>query len=89
MPGVRYHIVRGSHDTSGVSDRKLVDHDMALKNQNPNLMLYEKKKTRKKTNLPDPIFNSLSIAKFINYILYNGKKGFQKRFLRSYEYHQI
>ena len=22
LPGVRYHIVRGSHDTSGVSDRK-------------------------------------------------------------------
>ncbi|GIR22788.1 hypothetical protein CM15mP37_02930 [bacterium] len=22
LPGVRYHIVRGSHDTSGVADRK-------------------------------------------------------------------
>ena len=37
LPGVRYHIVRGSHDTSGVADRKLVDLDMEQKEQNLNI----------------------------------------------------
>ena len=49
-----------------------------------------RRRPEKRQILPDPLFNSLSIAKFINYILDNGKKrGFRKDFLRSYEYHQI
>jgi small subunit ribosomal protein S12 len=36
LPGVRYHIIRGTLDTSGVEDRKKADPNMALKNQKQN-----------------------------------------------------
>ena len=44
-----------------------------------------RRRPEKRQILPDPLFNSLSIAKFINYILHMGKKGFQKRFFTSYD----
>ena len=52
---------------------------MALKNQNPNLMFMRRRRPEKRQILPDPLFNSLSIAKFINYILHNGKKGVSEK----------
>ena len=56
---------------------RLVVVDMVLKNQNPHNLkaIYEKKKTRKRTILPDTKYNDLSVAKFINYIMDSGKKG--------------
>jgi small subunit ribosomal protein S12 len=45
LPGVRYHIVRGSLDTAGVNDRKTSRSRYGAKNLKAK---YEKKKTRKK-----------------------------------------
>ena len=38
-----------------------------------------RRRPEKRQILPDPLFNSLSIAKFINYILHNGKKGVSEK----------
>ena len=38
-----------------------------------------RRRPEKRRILPDPLFNSLSIAKFINYILDNGKKGVSEK----------
>ena len=38
-----------------------------------------RRRPEKRKILPDPLFNSLSIAKFINYILDSGKKGVSEK----------
>ena len=38
-----------------------------------------RRRPEKRKIFPDPLFNSLSIAKFINYILDNGKKGVSEK----------
>ena len=42
-----------------------------------------RRRPEKRKILPDPIFNSLSIAKFINYILDSGKKGVSEKIFYS------
>ena len=39
LPGVRYHIVRGTLDASGVKDRSKVDQNMVLRNQKDNIKI--------------------------------------------------
>ena len=38
-----------------------------------------RRRPEKRKILPDPLFNSLGIAKFINYILDSGKKGVSEK----------
>ena len=52
---------------------------MEQKEQNLNLMFLRRRRPEKRKILPDPLFNSLSIAKFINYILTMGKKGVSEK----------
>ena len=47
LPGVRYHVVRGTLDTSGVSDRKTSRSRYGAKK----VIYYEKKTSRKKRNI--------------------------------------
>lgn len=47
LPGVRYHIIRGTLDTGGVDDRKKVDQNTVQKNQRLNKE-HEKKKSGEK-----------------------------------------
>jgi small subunit ribosomal protein S7 len=55
LPGVRYHIVRGSLDTAGVKDRK---------------------QSRSKLPLaPDGRFNDKLVTRFINNLMWQGKKS--------------
>jgi len=47
LPGVRYHIIRGTLDTSGVEDRKKVVLNTELKKPKAEIIYYEKEKSRK------------------------------------------
>jgi len=70
LPGVRYHVVRGIYDCGGVEGRKKREVNTELKNQN-NMAADFKKKTIN----PDVIYNDLMVAKFINQVMYDGKKN--------------
>ena len=41
-----------------------------------------RRRPEKRKILPDPLFNNLSIAKFINYILDSGKKGVSEKIVK-------
>ena len=60
LPGVRYHVVRGILDTAGVSDRTTSRSRYGAKKVK--VISYEKKKTRKRKILPDPIYNDLEVS---------------------------
>ena len=47
--------------------------------KNLKVVFYEKKKTRKKRNFTDPVYNDILVAKFINYIMERGKKGIAEK----------
>jgi len=59
LPGVRYHILRGVLDTQGVKDRKQRRSHYGAKRE----------------VLPDPKFGDLIVTKFMNYVMYEGKKA--------------
>lgn len=35
----------------------------------------EKSKTKKRVILPDPVFNDVKVSKFVNHLMYDGKKN--------------
>ena len=38
-----------------------------------------RRRPEKRTILPDPVYNDLAVAKFVNYIMENGKKGIAEK----------
>ena len=72
LPGVRYHILRGNLDTQGVTARKQQRSKYGAKNQNN--FMSRKKQAPKRIFYPDPKYKSLILAKFINFVMYDGKK---------------
>ena len=79
LPGVRYHILRGNLDTQGVANRKKDVHYTELKNQN-NIMSRKRKAPVRKI-YPDPKYRSVVISKFINSIMYDGKRSTAEKIL--------
>ena len=80
LPGVRYHILRGNLDTQGVATRKKEDLYTELKNQN-NLKMSRKRKAPVRKVFPDPKFHSEMVSKFINSIMYDGKRSTAEKIL--------
>ena len=39
-----------------------------------------RRRPEKRKILPDPVYNDLQIAKFVNYLMKRGKKGSQKKY---------
>ena len=79
LPGVRYHILRGNLDTQGVANRKQRRSLYGAKNLN-NLCLENEKAPIRKV-YPDPKFHSEVISKFINSIMYDGKRSTAEKIL--------
>ena len=79
LPGVRYHILRGNLDTQGVANRKKDDLYTELKNQNNKMSRKRKAPVRK--IYPDPKYRSVVISKFINSIMYDGKRSTAEKIL--------
>ena len=42
-----------------------------------------RRRPEKRTILPDPVYNDLAVAKFVNYIMENGKKGIAEKIFYS------
>ena len=76
LPGVRCHILRGNLDTQGVANQQRRS-TFGAKNLN-NLCL-EKAPIRKV--YPDPRFHSEVVSKFINSIMYDGKRSTAEKIL--------
>ena len=76
LPGVRYHILRGVLDTQGVKDRQPAP--LALRRQASEVRKTDMSRRRRAENrevLPDPKFGDLVVTKFMNYVMYEGKKA--------------
>ena len=78
LPGVRYHILRGNLDTQGVANRKKEDRFTELRNQNK---MSRKRKAPVRKIYPDPKYRSVVISKFINSIMYDGKRSTAEKIL--------
>ena len=79
LPGVRYHILRGNLDTQGVANRKQRRSLYGAKNQNS--LCLEKEKHQLEKSTPDPKFHSEVVSKFINSIMYDGKRSTAEKIL--------
>ena len=42
-----------------------------------------RRRPEKRTILPDPVYNDLAVAKFVNYIMEKGKKGIAEKIFYS------
>src|SRR5213595_1864940 len=77
LPGVRYHMVRGSLDTQGVKDRKQGRSKYGAKKpkaawENP---MPRRREVPKREILPDPKCCNADVAKFVNVLMTRGKKS--------------
>ena len=86
LPGVRYHIVRGSLDTQGVKDRKQSRSKYGAKAPQvaPNGItepMPRRSEVPKREILPDPKFNNVDVAKFVNVLMTRGKKSVAERII--------
>ena len=94
LPGVRYHMVRGSLDTAGVKDRKQSRSKYGAKRPKARLTatryqrhgirstgrtMPRRREVPKREILPDPKFTSQDVAKFINVLMTRGKKSVAER----------
>ena len=92
LPGVRYHIIRGTLDTSGVANRKQarskygakrpkeVKNKLDKKNIWKEDIYARKGHVPKRDVLPDPIYNSKLVTKLINTIMLDGKKELHNQY---------
>ena len=83
LPGVRYHTVRGTLDTSGVDDRKQRRSKYGSKKHKKKKNMPRKGPVPKRDILADPKFNSIKVAKFINQIMQRGKKSVAEKIMYS------
>ena len=79
LPGVRYHILRGNLDTQGVANRKQRRSLYGAKK--PKQFMSRKRKAPIRKVYPDPKFHSEVISKFINSIMYDGKRSTAEKIL--------
>ena len=74
LPGVRYHVLRGILDTEGVKNRKQRRSKYGAKGLNRKLTMSRRRKAEKRDIIPDTKFNDKILSKFINIVMYDGKK---------------
>ena len=72
LPGVRYHILRGTLDTQGVSTRK-------QRRSTSKVIMSRRRAAEKRTILPDHKYKDLVLAKFMNRIMDDGKKSVSEK----------
>ena len=85
LPGVRYHIVRGSLDTAGVKDRKQSRSKYGTKERKSKKIIHynnfinntemRKAQAKKLPLAPDPKFQDKLVTRFVNNLMWQGKKS--------------
>jgi small subunit ribosomal protein S12 len=78
LPGVRYHIIRGTLDASGVSDRNQSRSKYGTKKPKEVAMSRRQRAVKRETP-PDPQYGSTTVSKFINSLMLDGKKSTAER----------
>src|SRR4029079_1336681 len=66
LPGVRYHIIRGTHDTQGVEDRHQPRSTHGAKRPKEERAMSRRRAAEKREVLPDPKFGDAVLTKFMN-----------------------
>ena len=86
LPGVRYHVVRGTLDTAGVADRKQSRSKYGAKRPKRALQsraqeehMPRRRRPETREILPDPVYNSTLAEKFVNSMMWDGKKAVSQR----------
>ena len=82
LPGVRYHIIRGSLDASGVQNRKKSRSKYGTKETEAGKGGWRscatgkrKRYDEKGEKLPDPKYNDVLVQRFVNCVMWDGKKS--------------
>src|ERR1700688_4665712 len=76
LPGVRYHIIRGTLDTQGVKDRRQRRSKYGAKRpKEEGQSMSRRRAAVKREVLPDPNFGDLVVTKFMTCLMYQGKKS--------------
>jgi small subunit ribosomal protein S7 len=73
LPGVRYHIVRGTLDSIGVQERR--PKPLEIRSEETEVIMPRKGEVKKREGLPDPKYGDKQVAKFINTVMTRGKKS--------------
>ena len=81
LPGVRYHIIRGTLDSTGVADRKQSRSKYGAKAPKGEPRPCGAAGAAKREVLPDPKYESRLVAKFINIMMIRGKKTTAERII--------
>ena len=90
LPGVRYHIVRGTLDTGGVNNRKQGRSKYGAKRPKPGAAarterqevggsMSRRNKPEQREIIPDVRYNNVQVSNFINRVMRNGKKSVATR----------
>ena len=80
LPGVRYHIIRGTLDAAGVNDRKQSRSKYGAKRPKKAAgQVSRRKKAVKRPVPPDPRYDSQTVSKFLNNLMEQGKKSIAER----------
>jgi small subunit ribosomal protein S7 len=88
LPGVRYHIVRGTLDTAGVNDRFQGRSKYGSKRPKlPKIFIIffmsRRHTPKKRSYSPDPKYQSILVHIIVNRIIHHGKKSLSYRILFS------
>ena len=73
LPGVRYHVIRGDVDPAGVGENR--GSDTEQRNQSN----MRRRRPDKRVILPDPVYKDMVVAKFINNLMFSGKKSLAEK----------
>jgi ribosomal protein S12 len=78
LPGVRYHVVRGTLDTAGVANASRAGRSTAPSGRNSEVigrLCHADADLKIVKSLPDPVYNSTLAEKFVNSMMWDGKKA--------------
>ena len=81
LPGVRYHIIRGTLDTQGVSDRRQRRSKYGSKRPKYGISMSRRRKAVKRELIPDPRYRDVIISKFSNSLMQHGRKTTSEKIL--------
>src|SRR4030095_16577138 len=79
LPGIRYHIIRGTLDTAGVANRK--QSRSKYGDKTPQGAQMRRAGAAKREVIPEPKYGSRLVAKFVNIMMIRGKKSTAERIM--------
>ncbi len=79
LPGVRYHVIRGTLDAVGVAKRNQSRSKYGRSDPRRLNPMPRRREVPKREILPDPVYNSQLVTKFINSLMSDGRKSVAER----------